>query len=857
MPSHFLHPIQKATSPTLFGGKASNLSTLAKFDKKIPYTIVLSREALKSFLSENNFTEIISTYIKEEKISQTRYHEIIETVKSSPIPLTILAEIKETTQNLLQKFPYGLAVRSSAVYEDSANASFAGVFESFLGLVRTEEILEKIVECWCCSWSPKALRYMRRMNIQPEIDAMAVMIQEVIPAISSGVIYTADPLSGNPWRFVINATQGLSEDLMSGSGVGDRYVVDWLNSELVEQELGAQQKELKATKDGVQEIIHGQPSSRPVLSSEEISEIMHTALTLDEPTNTRLDIEWAFTNEGLYILQMRPMTALPDFFPHSLTEEQQKSTWNAALVTLPQRPDQAPHLLTPLYCHYSEAKMWHRYQPKDIILTSLCQKELDVNGYRYWEASHQPNFQEYFEGPGEYEAWLEKNVAYYRKRWDNWRKELEEIEKVTSQSIASTSSASELIPTLFAVTERLWDLNSFGWSGPQALGWMCEGALRHFLESHDIEIELPDLLGGDNQSYTFQSTKGQQEVGRNIDESVVIKAFKELPLSEVVPHLRKKAPDCKFLKQLETYCWKNGKIPPSWLERPRFWSSNEFDPQVISAIKNAWLGKGRDIEELQKASETKRTEIEHNIISTLENKRPQLSKQFKRLLEWTRYWGQALNDRHGLSIGLLQERELTWVIGNRLVNEGIIDRSEDILVFRRKDLEDFSQNSDPKILTKKYSDRLTFFRKNRRLKPLPTLGKKAETSETEPIASNEDFMEEGIFKGQGFGGGTAVGKVKKIIKLNADTLESLHEEDILVLPYELAFHHADWHSLLTVVKAVVSPGRPSHHLAQIARECGVPLVGHISGNLDELQEGMLIQVDGTEGWVKVHASGHG
>ena len=68
-----------------------------------------------------------------------------------------------------------------------------------------------------------------------------------------------------------------------------------------------------------------------------------------------------------------------------------------------------------------------------------------------------------------------------------------------------------------------------------------------------------------------------------------------------------------------------------------------------------------------------------------------------------------------------------------------------------------------------------------------------------------------------------------------ELLDALGPNEILVLPHEQAFHYADWHSLLTLVKGVVSPGQPSHHLAQVARECGVPVVGHVQGDLNRMQ----------------------
>lgn len=82
-------------------------------------------------------------------------------------------------------------------------------------------------------------------------------------------------------------------------------------------------------------------------------------------------------------------------------------------------------------------------------------------------------------------------------------------------------------------------------------------------------------------------------------------------------------------------------------------------------------------------------------------------------------------------------------------------------------------------------------------------------------------------------------------------LDALGPEDILILPHAQAFYHADWHSLLTLVTAVVSPGQPSHHLAQVARECGVPVIGHIESDLTAIKDGARLHVDASAGVVRV------
>jgi len=178
-------------------------------------------------------------------------------------------------------------------------------------------------------------------------------------------------------------------------------------------------------------------------------------------------------------------------------------------------------------------------------------------------------------------------------------------------------------------------------------------------------------------------------------------------------------------------------------------------------------------------------------------------------------------------------------------------------VLKRPDLETIAHTADLRAARETYLARLREYRRNRRLTPPPALGAARAPDEAPaptptPEPAGEAGVQAGVLVGRGFGGGTATGRARKVVDLlAASVLESLGEDDVLVLPHETAFHYADWHSLLTVVMAVVSPGRPSHHLAQVARECGVPLVGYVTGDLDAIPEGATILVDGSSGRVHV------
>jgi phosphohistidine swiveling domain-containing protein len=103
-------------------------------------------------------------------------------------------------------------------------------------------------------------------------------------------------------------------------------------------------------------------------------------------------------------------------------------------------------------------------------------------------------------------------------------------------------------------------------------------------------------------------------------------------------------------------------------------------------------------------------------------------------------------------------------------------------------------------------------------------------------------------RGTGIVRGEAQGRARRVERLDAALLDELGPDDVLVLPSEQAFAYADWHSLLTVVRGVVSVGRPAHHLTQVARECGVPIVGFLP-SVDGIEDGAEIRIDGGSGAV--------
>ena len=833
--------LDSAGNPDEIGGKATNLGKARALGHPIPSSVVLKRNALTLFLQDSDLANEVDEYIASfgsagDRQLRAAHDRLCRKVRSTPVPSEAIRELFVNVEPWLESAPAGLAVRSSYVYEDSSMASYAGVFESTLGARDRDQLLDGIVQCWCSTWSPRAIRYMHRMGLRPEADGMTVLVQEVIPAEVSGVVTTAVPTSGDPFHFEIHAVKGLSTDLMSGTGIGDVLSVRWDTGEIVSKELVSRSETAQAC-----------------VTDHQASKITALARSLDDAWSLRLEIEWAISAEELWLIQVRPQTGLPDYFPAELTTGQQQITWSRQFFVVPLRSDVPPNYVTPLYGDMSESEFWFRYQPDDIILTGVHRMELDACGYRYSADVESRTFLDYFEDPTAMESWLERNEPPYRARWESREGELQRMKETASAALADTSSAAELIPATLSVRDQLWDLNSFGWSAPQAFGWMYQEVLRYLVKQVSADIDSDSLLGG-LISYSFAKTQKLQRLGRAIYDMAVTRSFQTVGLSDVFSHIRDRHPECRFLEEYEALCWQTGMTPPSWRERPPFWSTGWEHIEALLAIKGALSGTARDIESLRADAERKSKQLTISVLESASDHRPELSHRLEKAIKQARYWTQALNDRHGLATGLLWEKELIWNLGLRLQREGIVDLPDDVLVFYKKDLERFAEDKDASKLSAVYAERKHTYRANLRLTPPETIGSPAEGPVDTPppqVVRKESTSksETGcLLSGRGLVAGRTAGRARVVTDLYAHGLvDKLSIDDILVLPHEHAFVYADWHSLLTVIKGVVSPGRPSHHLTQVARECGVPVIGFVEGDLSQIEDGAAIHIDGTSG----------
>lgn len=267
-----------ATDVTHAGGKGATLARLLQAGLPVPPGCVVSPVALIAFLHA-------------QQLAPTDSPEAIQPALQTGVVPQALQEAVHHAILELGPAPHGWAVRSSAVAEDSASASFAGVYESDLN-VSPEDLWASIRACWASWWSDRALVYRQQRNINATLPAMAVVIQPMIAAHCAGVAFTAEPVSGDHTRMVIDAALGLGTTVVAGVVEPEHYTLT------------------KTPQLALQETRLLRPDGPPVLPTEVVYTLGGLLLRLEALCERPQDVEWAWDGAQCWILQSRPITTI-------------------------------------------------------------------------------------------------------------------------------------------------------------------------------------------------------------------------------------------------------------------------------------------------------------------------------------------------------------------------------------------------------------------------------------------------------------------------------------------------------------------------------------------------------------------
>ena len=311
----------------LAGGKGANLARLAQAGLPVPDGFVITTLAYQAFVDANGLGGQIFRALPQAQLAPGGQGD----AAASEAPAAPLAEFEAASATIRSLFGRGnmpvdlagqimaayarlgrpaVAVRSSATAEDLPEMSFAGQQDTYLNVTGDDALLRAVIDCWSSLWTGRAISYRARNGIQHESVSLAVVVQAMVDAEAAGVLFTANPLTGLRSETVIDATLGLGEALVAGQVEPDHYVVDALAGQIVSRAVGAKADSTRSKPGGGTVTAAEAQTGRPALGDEQILALAALGQRVADLYGAPQDIEWAWAQDTLHLLQARPVTSL-------------------------------------------------------------------------------------------------------------------------------------------------------------------------------------------------------------------------------------------------------------------------------------------------------------------------------------------------------------------------------------------------------------------------------------------------------------------------------------------------------------------------------------------------------------------
>ncbi|MBV9265794.1 MAG: hypothetical protein JO061_06470, partial [Acidobacteriaceae bacterium] len=299
------------------GGKGASLARLASAGLPVPPGFHITTDAYRYFAAENHLgDEILSAAAQVQTSDATALDRVSAQIQSLIAQATIsddlAAEIRQGYGALGSGNP-PVAVRSSATAEDSPEMSFAGQHDTYLNVRGADSVLDAVKRCWASLWTTRAICYRARQSIRPEDISLAVVVQELVPAEVAGVLFTANPLTGARDQKMINAAWGLGEAIVGGLVTPDTFVTNKQTGAIESQDIGDKKLMIVPMAEGTrEEPVPPETCKQPALQPQQGAELTRIGVVIEQLYGQPMDIEWAMSDGRIFILQARPITALPE-----------------------------------------------------------------------------------------------------------------------------------------------------------------------------------------------------------------------------------------------------------------------------------------------------------------------------------------------------------------------------------------------------------------------------------------------------------------------------------------------------------------------------------------------------------------
>lgn len=820
------------------GGKATALSQLAAAEFPVPQGVILTTAVWQQMVDAAGIKEEMEQVLLSSSTADKKSEALLALIRQLRLP----PETKQTLGQFLHT-DTRYAVRSSGVLEDMKGASFAGQYHTQLNVQGLDDVSAAVLDCYASAYSPGVLEYLQGRNIHADRLTMSVLIQEMVPAETSGVLFTLNPITGVDSEMLIEVTSGLGQALVDGQVTPEQYRCHWTDGRII---------------DG--------PDSG-ILSEDQLKQLTKTALDIQLHFGYPCDIEFAFAQEELFILQARPITQVAY---QGITDLWSTADFRdggvSASVCMP--------LMWGLYEYAWEnslgsflcdgnilprhqlagRKLGEIYYGRPYWNLSVVKEAMSrIPGYKEREFDREYGLSANYEGDGQTTA--------LRLR------DLPRLMKMMFSQITLLRRRRRQAPALHANLLQRYQRHEAGFAEQRTLEQWQQACLTltkdHYLESESIYFsqifintvhqalfkgsikhDIDDggylaLIGGLNDISHLRPFYRMWEITREIRQHEQSLAFWQQGVDAVLLEFRSKGKNhcipefAQWLKEFGYHSRKELDITcPNYIEEPEVAVQMFLDTLALGEEHAPDLHCQRQQKAYQHQLDTLQSQVGSRRCRKLTAKIEQMRK-----LLWWREEFRDISTRYYHLIRLYVGK-----LGTVYEEAGKLTSREEIWFLRLKelwahiegDLSDHEMRNCIKINRQNYCRYRNYLSQD-------------EIGNTFPAKRQEKL--DGDLCGLGCSPGIVTGTARVVNDLNE--VDRLQEGDILVT----RFTDTGWTSKFALLSGIVTEyGGVLCHAAIVSREYGIPCAVCVENATARITDGAVITLDGTTGSITLHSS---
>jgi rifampicin phosphotransferase len=844
------------------GGKGAHLGALSRIEGiDVPAGFCVTTDAFRRIVAEtpsiDDRLDRLSRLDPDDREGiRALSAEIRKTIEAIPVPGDLASAITGALARHGDRAAY--AVRSSATAEDLPTASFAGQQDTYLNVVGPAAILQHVSRCWASLFTERAVTYRRRNGIDHRTVHMAVVVQQMVFPHASGILFTADPVTGNRKVAMVDAGFGLGEALVSGLVNPDVFTVR--DGEVVARTIAAKQRAVQALPaGGTREVaIDPQRQEEPALTDAQAVRLVRLGRRIEAHFGRPQDIEWCLVDDGFRIVQSRPITTL---FPVPESGDRENhvymSVGHQQMMTDAMKPlglsvwqltamvpmheaggrlfvDVTRRLASPA----TRAGLLDLVGKGDPLVRDALESVLARDDFV-------PSFPDAGpDGPppgGGAPSPIETDPAVVTELIERSRASVAALERDIR-----TKTGPELFDFLLDAFEEhkrvLGDPLSLQviMAGMEATWWLND-KLREWLGEKNAADTLTLSAPGNITSEMGLALLDVADVIRPRPE--VVAFLQDVQDEGFLDELVKLPGGAEVRDAVEAYLDRYGMrcvgeidiTRPRWRERP-----DMLVPLILDNVRNFGPGAAeRRFEQGRQKARKKEQDVLSRLRALPDGDRK--ADEAKRMIDRVRtFIGYREYPKYGIVNRYFLYKQALLAEAGRLVRAGVLGELEDVFHLTFQEFHDVvrSHRVDDRLIRQ----RKDAFRSYRALTPPRVL-----TSDGEAFtgAYRRDDVPAGALAGLPVSAGTITGRARVILDVAQADLEP---GDILVT----SFTDPSWSPLFVGIAGLVTEvGGLMTHGAVIAREYGLPAVVGVERATRLIRDGQRIRVHGTDGYVEI------